>query len=384
MSEHPERAEMEAPYMEEDEYALRDELLALYEQEGVDGVLGGPLDLRSVAGCRALVLLGQELRFVDPDRSAAFVACAEHLASRLRPGDLGERELEDLRCEMALELVWAWIDLKRLRDAEAALGLAAERFIKGTRGHVLKGRFLDTWAVLHGNQGDFDKARQAARAALACYERAGERHFQGRILFRLSIIEEHSGDEARMEESLRLVVEALARLDAAWEPDLYLSAVHQRVACLIDLGRYREARVRLFESLGHYQEHGGVLDELQRAMLEGLTNARLGKPHAAQRELIAALFGLRAAGESYTFGLLALELCALYCEEDLAAEVRAGALKIIPVFQLQPLPPGGQKALLYLELTLQDGLPDAALLRHVARYLRELLHDPDARFRPRD
>lgn len=384
MSEHPECEETEVPYVEEDEYALCDELHALYEQEGIDGVLGGPLDLRTVAGCRALVQLGQELRFVDPDRSAAFVACAEHLASRLRPGELGERELEDLRCEMALELVWAWIDLKRLRDAEAALGLAAERFLRSTRGHVLKARLLDTWAVLHGNRGDFVKAGQAARAALACYEKAGERHYQGRMLYRLSIIEERGGDQARMEESLRLVVEALARLDSALEPDLYLSAVHQRVACLTDLGRYREARIRLFESLGHYQRHGGILDELQRAVLEGLSNAGLGNLHAAQRELITALFGLCAAGESYTFGLLALELCALYCEQGLAAEVQAGALKIIPVFQLQPLPPGGQKALLYLELALQDGLPDAGLLRHVARYLRELRHDPEARFRPRD
>ena len=375
---------MEVPYVAEDDYALCDELLALHARDGIDGVLGGPLDLRSVAGCRALVQLGQELRYVDPDRSAAFVACAEHLASRLRPGELGERELEDFRCEMALELVWAWMSRQRLHDAEAALGLAAERFVKGTCGHVLKARLLDTWAVLHGNRGDFDKARQAARAALACYEKAGERHYQGRMLYRLSIIEERSGDEDRMEESLRLVVEALARLDSALEPDLYLSAVHQRAACLLDLGRYREARVRLFESLGHYQQHGDALDELQRAVLEGLTNAGLGKLHAAQRELITALFGLCAAGESHTFGLLALELCALYCEEGLAAEVRAGVLKIIPVFQSQPLPPGGQKALLYLELTLQDGLPEAALLRHVARYLRELQHDPDARFRPRD
>lgn len=384
MSEDSEHSETEVPYLAEDGYALCDELHAFYERDGIDGVLGGPLDLRTVAGCRALLQLGQELRGLDPDRGAAFVACAEHLASRLRPGELGERELEDLRCEMALELVWAWMSVQRPRDAEAALGLAAERFARGTRGRILKARLLDTWAVLHGNQGDFDKAGQAARAALACYEQAGERHYQGRMLYRLSLIEERSGDQARMEESLRLVVEALERLDSAFEPDFYLSAVHQRVACLIDLGRYREARIRLFESLGHYQEHGGVLDELQRAMLEGLTNAGLGKPHAAQRELIAALFGLWAAGESYTFGLLALELCALYCEQDLAAEVRAGALKIIPVFQLQPLPPGGQKALLYLELALQDELPCADLLRHVARYLRKLQHDPDARFRPRD
>ena len=364
--------------------AVYEEVRDLYLEDGLDGVLAGPPELRGAAGCRALIEIGHEIRYEDPDGSAACVICAEILASRLRPGELGEPELEDLRCEMALEQVWTWIDLKRFDAADAALGRAAERFLRSTRGHVLKARLLDTWAVLHGNRGDFVKARQAARAALACYEKAGERHFQGRMLYRLSIIEERGGDEARMEESLRLVVEALARLDSALEPDLYLSAVHQRVACLTDLGRYREARIRLFESLGHYQRHGGILDELQRAVLQGLSNAGLGNLHAAQRELITALFGLCAAGESHTFGLLALELCALYCEQGLAAEVQAGALKIIPVFQLQPLPPGGQKALLYLELALQDDLADAGLLRHVARYLRELRHDPDARFRPRD
>lgn len=83
------------------------------------------------------------------------------------------------------------------------------------------------------------------------------------------------------------------------------------------------------------------------------------------------------------FGLLALELCALYFDQGRADEARAGALKIIPVFQSQPLPTGGQKALLYLEMALDDDLADADLLRRIARYLRELQHDPDARFRPR-
>lgn len=224
----PEPEEMDAVYEE-----LRD----LYLQDGIDGVLAGPPELWSSPGCRALVELGHELRYVDPDARVAFVAFAEILASRLRPGELGVRELEDLRCELALEQVWTWIDLKRADAADAALGRAAERFLRGTRGHVLTARMLDTWAMLYGNRGDFDRARLAARAALAHYEKAGERHFQGRILYRLSIIEERSGDEAKMEESLRLVVEALARLDAAVEPDLYLSAVHQRAACLVDSSR---------------------------------------------------------------------------------------------------------------------------------------------------
>jgi hypothetical protein len=65
------------------------------------------------------------------------------------------------------------------------------------------------------------------------------------------------------------------------------------------------------------------------------------------------------------------------------AEAQAEALQIIPVFQSQPLPAGGQKAMLYLEMALQDDLADADLLRRTARYLRELQHDSDARFRPR-
>ncbi|MEA2561739.1 MAG: hypothetical protein QOH06_3243 [Acidobacteriota bacterium] len=371
MSEHPEPEELDVVYEE-----VRD----LYAREGIDSVLGWER-LRSVAGCTALVDLGQEIRYSDPDRSAAFVACAELLASRLRPGELGERELEDFRCEMALELVFSLITLKQAEAAEAALARAASCLSKGTRGNsFLKGKLLDTWAVLHGSRNDFDKARQAARAALAHYEQAGERHFQGRTLYRLSLIEERIDDKEKIEESLRLVSDALARLDPATEPGLYLCAVHQQAGCLVDLQRYREARIRLFENLDHHRRHGDAVDDLQRAMLEGLSNAGLGRHDAAERELITALFGLCAAGLADMFGLLALELCAVYFDQGRGAHARAGALEIIPVLQSQPLPAGGQKAMLYLEMALQDDLADADLLRRVARYLRVLQHDPDARF----
>ena len=373
MTEHPGSEELDAVFHD---------VLDLYFQEGIDAVLGYER-LRSVAGCRALVDVGLEIRFDDPDRSAACVACAGLLASQLPAGELGERDLEDFRCEMALELVFSLIDLKRIKEAGEALERAARFFLKGTRGGAVQGKLLDTWAVLYGSQGDFDGARQAARAALACYEQAGERHFQGRVLYRLSIIEERSGDVARMEESLRLAAEALARLDAAVEPNLYLAAVYQQAACLVDLERYREARILLFENLGHHHRHGDALDELQRAVLEGLSNAGLGKLHAAERELITALYGLCAVGDAYIFGLLALELCAVYFDQDLDAKARAGALKVIPVFQTQALPAGGQKAMLFLEMALEGGLADANLLRRTARYLRELRHDPDARFQLR-
>lgn len=364
-----------------DEDAIYEEVRDLYSRDGLDGVLGGAQGLRTMAGCRALADLGLEIRFTDPDRSAACVACAELLASRLRPGELGERELEEFRCEMALELVFSLIDLKQTEDAEAALARAASCLSKGTRGNsFLKGKLLDTWAVLHGCRNDLDKARQAARAALAHYEQAGERHFQGRILYRLSLIEESVDDKAKIDESLRLVSEALVRLDPAIEPGLYLCAVHQQAGLLVDLQRYREARIRLFENLGHHRRHGDAADNLHRAVLEGLSNAGLGRHDAAERELLTALFGLCAAGVADLFGLLALELCAIYFDQGRGAQARAGALKIIPVLQSQPLPAGGQKAMLYLEMALQDGLADADLLRRVARYLRVLQHDPDARF----
>jgi len=371
------------PEHPEPEDALYEEVLDLYSREGIDGVLGGAPGLRSMAGCQALVGLGHELRFSDPDRSAACMACADLLASRLGSGEPGEREMEDFRCEMALELVWSWIDLKRTAAAEEALARAACCFLKGTRGKTLHGQLLDTWAVLHGSRGDFDKARQAARAALALYEQTGERHGQGRILYRMSIIEENLGDEERREESLQLVSEALSRLDAAAEPDLYLAAVHREAICLIDLGRFREARVRLFESLGHLREHGHEGHEILRATLNGHINAGIGKLDAAERDLVEGLLGVWRAGLGYIFGLLALDLCAVYFDQGRDGEAREGGLKTIEVFRSQPLPAGGQKAMLFLEMALEDGLADADLLRRTSRYMHELLNDPDARFRPR-
>jgi tetratricopeptide (TPR) repeat protein len=364
-----------------DEDAIYEEVRDLYARGGIDGVLALE-QLRSMAGCRALADLGQEIRFSEPDESAACMACADLLASRLGSGETGERELEDFRCEMALELVWSRIDLKQTAAAEAALARAARCFLEGTRSPALKGKLLDTWTVLHGTRGDFDKARQAARAALALYEQIGERHDQGRILYRMSIIEEEGGKE-KMEESLRLVSEALSRLDSAAEPDLYLSAVHRQAICLIDLGRFREARVRLFESLGHLREHGDEAHEILRATLNGQINAAIGNLDAAERDLFDGLLGVSKAGLGYIFGLLALDLCAVYFDQGRTDEAGAAGLKTVEVFRSLSLPAGGQRAMLFLEMALQDGLADADLLRRTSRYMHELLNDPDARFRPR-
>jgi tetratricopeptide (TPR) repeat protein len=372
LTEHPELEELDAVY---------EKVLDLYSREGIDGVLAGLPELRSVAGCRALVNLSREIRLSDPDQSAACVACAGLLASRLQPGELDERELQDFHCEMALELVFTCL---RQPAAEAALARAAGCFLNGTRGEVLQAMLLDTWAVFYGCRGELEKAAQALRASLALYEAAGERHLQGRVLYRMSVLEELNGNKDRMEESLRLVSEALARLDAATEPGLYLCAIQQQATCLVDLERYREARIRLFESLGHYREHGNAGDTLQRAVLGGLSNAGLGKLDAAERDLTTALVGFWWTGFDYMFGVLALDLCAVYFDQGRAGDARAAAMKIIPVFQSLPLPAGGQKAMLYLEMALQDDFADADLLRRASRYMRELQHDPDARFRSRD
>jgi hypothetical protein len=80
------------PVSADEEDALYEEVLDLYSRE-VDGILAGPPELRNVAGCRALVNLGRGIHLSDPDQSAACVVCADLLASRLRPGELGVREL---------------------------------------------------------------------------------------------------------------------------------------------------------------------------------------------------------------------------------------------------------------------------------------------------
>lgn len=367
-----------------DEDALFEEIRDLYSREGIDGVLGVE-GLRSMAGCRALADLGVEIRSVDPHEGAACMVCADLLASQLQPGELGERELEDFRCEMALDLVWSWMDLKRTADAEEAFARAAWCLSKGTRNPALKGKLLDTWAVLHGTRGDFDKARQAAQAALALYEQTGERHDQGRILLRMSIIEDGGIGEGKKEASLQLVNAALSRLDAAAEPDLYLTAVHRQAICLVDLGRFREARVRLFESLGHLREHGHEGHDILRSTLNGQINVGIGNLDAAERDLFDGLLGFwrAGAGLGYVFGLLALDLCAVYYDQGRHEEARAGGLKIVEVFRSLSLPAGGQKAMLFLEMALEDGHADSDLLRRASRYMQELLNDPDARFRPR-
>ena len=173
----------------------------------------------------------------------------------------------------------------------------------------------------------------------------------------------------------------MLRLDEAREPDLYLATIRRQVACLIKLGRFRDARMRLFASLRSYQEHGGDLGDLRRIALEGLINAGLGKLDAAERDLVKALDGFGEAGLAFTAGIIALDLSAVYFEQGYPEDARKLALITVEVFQSLNIDDGTQALLLLLGKALADGSADAELLRRTALFLRE--DNPDSRLHPR-
>jgi len=356
-----------------------EEMLSRLSDQGAEGFLGAPRRLRGLASVEALLQRSWELRQEDPKQMLHFALLATIEAGNLDTVSLGERQVEDVRCRTCLELGNAYRVADRLREAEAALGEATERFRKGTWDSRLKARLLDVQASLYGDLRSFDLCFATLDLVITLYRKLGESHLVGRSLIIKAVHTRYANDTAK---AIDLLQEGLSLIDPAIDPKLAVNAVHNLAWLMVDCGRYREARRALWESLPANSEYIGHLDRLKARWLEGRINAGLGKLPQAERDLQAAREGLEAAGLPYTAAIAALDLAEIELRCNRIEHAEALALQSVGVFLSLEISREAQTAVLFLEEAAKHRLMTGAVLRGVADFLRRAEGDPQAQFEP--
>ncbi|HRC85343.1 MAG TPA: tetratricopeptide repeat protein [Thermoanaerobaculia bacterium] len=300
-------------------------------------------------------------------------------------------ELAECACDVALRLVptelgraWAMTAVARshahranalrvtgdFRRASSLLSFSWEIFRREGNGDPLtEGELLELAAVLKRDQRRFGEAERLLAQALELYERcqqAGAIHrvgiLRGSVLF----------DAGQVESAIEITGEALAGLDPAREPRLYLIAQHNLVDFLQAMGRFREARQRLEEISPLYDRLANRGELLRRQWVEGRIARGLGDTAAAEQALNAARQGFLEQNLVFDAALVALDLALLRLEQGRSQEVRELAEEMVPIFLAQDVRREATAAVLLFQQAARNEAATGVMVSELMNRLRRL------------
>ncbi len=357
-----------------------EEARALLDAKDMDGFIRAPRWLYGLPFVEALLERSWAVRHDDPQKMVLYALFASLEADQLDRKKLGEQRVEDIRCRALVELANAHRVADDLRQAEVALGEAAEAFQKGSKDDRLKARLLEVQASLYGDERSFDLCFQSLDLVIALHRRLGDDHMVGRALIKKGLFHGHNQD---FDRAIELLEQGFTLIDDKRDPKLAMGTVHNIVHFLVKRGSYRKARRLLWENLWRYEKHGGEIDRIKVWGLRGLINTGLGNFKLAEQEFRKGKEGLEAAGLRYTAAIAALDLADVQLRQGKTKEAQALAREAVDVFRSLRISRETEIAVLFLEETVKQRLLSSAVLREIAEFLRRAEQDSGARFEPK-
>jgi tetratricopeptide (TPR) repeat protein len=234
---------------------------------------------------------------------------------------------------------------------------------------LLRARLLEVEANICGDRGDLEAACASLDGALRIYRRYGDPHLAGRSLIKKGLYITQTG---RLGEAIDLLTEGLEMIDASQDGPLVLAAVHNTAFCLLQSGRFREARSLLWRNLGLYERHAGRQDRVKLRWLQAQIYAGLGDLARAERALGEVRQGFRAAGKSLGEALVIVELAGLRLRQGRDEAARALALEAAELFLGLDLTREAAAAAERLKASLErSSVPTPELVGQILQLLRD-------------
>ena len=169
---------------------------------------------------------------------------------------------------------------------------------------------------------DFPRALEHLGRAAELYQACGEEHLRGSLLVTKGAILRDQGELPRAVEA---TLDACVFLDAAIDPQLEASALHNLALFYCELGRFTDAAAVLEENEEYFfeaVEPGSILRLNWRWTLAKVSQG-LGQPQLAEALLEDVKKGFEAAQSSFNVALVLLDQAELFTEmgrlEDVAS-----------------------------------------------------------------
>ncbi len=347
----------------------RREALALLVEAGLEELPEVPPDLKGAPLVEALLERSWALRHEEPQEMVQLAELARLLVERLKPValKLETHELADLRCRVWMELGNAYRVADDLAEAEGALSRAVHHFLQGTGDEVLMARLFDFLGSLYGALRRFDLAQAALHNSFTIHRSRGDRHLAGRALTMKGILMGY-GNEA--EQAIRILEQGLSMLEEHREPGLVLAAAQNQAHLLAACGRFREARIALFNLKARGLDLGGRVSELKLRWLEGRINVGMGELDRAEQTLLEVRAGFEEACLGYKAALAGLEAAAVILQRGRTDAAIREALQDLDVFLAVGVGREAAASVLLLRKSFELNVIDAKLLERVIGLLR--------------
>ena len=285
---------------------------------------------RALKLCDLLLTRSREAGFTDPAAAVELAELAIVVSDRLDAEHYGERLVEDARARAWGHLANSLRISSDLRRAAEALRIAEDHHRRAGEDAYTGAEILGFKASLRNAQGRYEEAAALLDPSIKLYHEARDRHREGKTLILKGTSLSYAG---RHTQAIRLVRRGLGKIDIFEEPRLLVSARHNLIGYLNEVGRHEEAMRALAETRGLYLQLGERTPLARLRWLEGKILRNLGRPDEAEvafrevrDELVRMRLGLDAA-------LVSLDLAMIFLERGQTAELKQLAAEMIPLFE---------------------------------------------------
>lgn len=265
----------------------------------------------------------------EPTEAVDIVRLAVLVAERLDPAVIGEARKADL-------LAGAWAALgnaKRIASdfegARRALNEAWRVFEGGTGDPLEEAHLVSFEASYMKDIGEFEMAESSLEGALRLYQKARDPHGQGRILFQMGDVIGYVNPE----RAISHIKKALAVIDSAKDPRLWLYAHHDLALFLAESGEPEEALAVLERSRPLFKEFSwDDLTQLHLHWVEGKIAYRIGELAEAESIFVHLWDEFRARNLNQEVVLISIELAEVLAkmgEPARAAQLAADCYSIM-------------------------------------------------------
>ncbi len=324
-----------------------------------------------------LIERSREQTFQEPSKGEEMAHLALDLSSHLDPLFYGAEQIEDFRAR-----AWSYIGNARrvgadLQGAEEAFRTALLHLRQGTREPMERAIFMDLKASLLRAQRRLKEALCLLRRAKTLFLAVGETHRAGRVLVKMSTVHFFAGE---LEKAVPLLTESVSLIDPKQEPRLLLSAWHNLIDDLADLGRAMEAQKLFVRAAPLYRQFHEAWVHNRRDWVEGKIARGMGRHEKAEALFLKARAGFVAEDAAYDTALVSLDLATLYAEQGRNAELRRLAEEMVPIFSSRQIHREALAALVLWKQAVEAETAGVELVAHIATYLKRARHDQALRF----
>ncbi len=256
----------------------------------------------------------------DPWEALGLADCALEVALRVPDRDYPPSFVRTLMARAHAYRGNALRATGELRQAGELIRLAIETFEQeGNSDPLVEAELLMLSASLRSDLVETLEAEALLDRARRIYARLGETREEARVLIKKSVVLFDSGESER---ALAVGAEALQAIDPVTDRKRLMTAEHNYVTFLQELGRYREAWERMRANAALYDSFPDSWTQLRRSWLDGLIHQGLRDRDTARQCLTAARSGFEAHGLGFQAALVGLDLAYMLVEEGRASRSR--------------------------------------------------------------